>query len=137
MLILIRVTLRKQLVILTVLTSLVMLGMLSNNVAAQNCGVQYQVSSKGASYPGATVTIANNFTNSGSFAVQITAITLTIDFGTFSAPSSQLPLPAEVIHSQLQQRFNAVSRAAGSRPVSAPSFSPPPSMWDRIRELPR
>jgi hypothetical protein len=114
MLILIRVTLRKQLVILTVLTSLVMLGMLSNNVAAQNCGVQYQVSSKGASYPGATVTIANNFTNSGSFAVQITAITLTIDFGTFSAPSSQLPLSVPIGSTQeLDVDIQVPSSASG------------------------
>ena len=70
---------------------------LASNVRAQGtCGVQYKVGSRGASYPGATVTIVNNFTNSGSLALQITGITVTADFGTFSAPSSSLPLSVPV-----------------------------------------
>src|SRR5207249_10893822 len=90
-------TLRGKLVALFVFASLVMLGAVANRVEAQGtCGIQYKVGSRGTSYPGATVTIVNNFTNSGSLAMQVTTITLTIDFGTFSAPSSKLPLSVPV-----------------------------------------
>lgn len=127
--------------VLLVLTSLVMLAALSNSVEAQGtCGIQYKVGSRGVSYPGATVTIVNNFTNSGSLAMQVTTITLTIDFGTFSAPSSKLPLSVSVGSTQeLDFDIQVPSSASnGSHPFSTsagfqcnesgswvtPSFSP-------------
>jgi hypothetical protein len=117
-----------------------MLSAITNNVEAQTCGIQYKVGSRGASYPGSTVTIVNNFTNSGSLAMQVTGITVTIDFGTFSAPSSSLPLSVPVGTSQeLDYDIQVPSSASmGSHSVSAsasfqcnesgtwvtPSFSP-------------
>lgn len=134
-------TLRGKLVALFVFASLVMLGAVANRVEAQGtCGLQYKVGSRGASYPGATVTLVNNFTNAGSLAMQITSITLTVDFGTFSAPSSKLPLAVTVGTTQ-ELDFDVQvpsSASVGSHPVSAsaafqcnesgswvtPSFSP-------------
>jgi len=118
-----------------------MIGALATTVEAQGtCGIQYKVGSRGASYPGATVTIVNNFTNSGSLAMQVTTITLTIDFGTFSAPSSKLPLSVPVGSTQeLDFDIQVPSSASGgSHSISAsagfqcnesgswvtPSFSP-------------
>jgi hypothetical protein len=117
-----------------------MLEAIANNVNAQTCGIQYKVGSRGTSYPGATVTIVNNFTNSGSLAMQVTSITVTVDFGTFSAPSSKVPLPVAVGSTQeLDFDVQVPSSASiGSHPVSAsaafqcyesgtwvtPSFSP-------------
>jgi len=118
-----------------------MLGLVANRVEAQGtCGLQYKVVSRGASYPGATVTLVNNFTNAGSLAMQVTSITVTVDFGTFSAPSSKLPLSVAVGTTQ-ELDFDAQvpsSTSVGSHPVSAsaafqcnesgswvtPSFSP-------------
>lgn len=73
------------------------------------------------SYPGATVTIVNNFTNTGSLAMQVTGITLTTDFGTFSAPSSSLPLSVPVSSSNgLDFDIQVPSSASqGSHTVSA------------------
>ena len=88
---------RKQIALLFILASLALMGSLALNVRAQGtCGIQYKVGYKGAVYPGATVTIENNFTNSGTLAMQVTGITLTMDIGTFSAPSSSLPLSVPV-----------------------------------------
>ncbi|TMI33749.1 hypothetical protein E6H28_01145 [Candidatus Bathyarchaeota archaeon] len=130
-----------KLVALFVLVSLVMLGLVANRVEAQGtCGLQYKVVSRGASYPGATVTLVNKFTNAGSLAMQVTSITVTVDFGTFSAPSSKLPLSVAVGTTQ-ELDFDAQvpsSTSVGSHPVSAsaafqcnesgswvtPSFSP-------------
>jgi hypothetical protein len=128
--------------VLFVLTSLAMLGAMANSVEAQGtCGIQYKVGYRGASYPGSTVTIVNNFTNSGSLAMQVTGITLTLDFGTFSAPSSSLPLSVPVGSSNHELDFDIQvpsSASVGSHSVSAsaafqcnesgswvtPSFSP-------------
>lgn len=138
----VKITLRSQLVALLVLVSLAMLGVLSTNVEAQGtCGIQYKVGSRGASYPGATVTIVNNFTNSGSLAMQVTGITVTVDFGTFSAPSSKVPLSVPVGSTNQELDFDVQvpsSASVGSHPLSAsvafqcyesgtwvtPSFSP-------------
>jgi len=134
--------LRKQLAAIFVLTSLVMLGAISNSAKAQGtCGIQYKVESRGASYPGSTVTIVNNFTNSGSLAMQVTSITVTVDFGTFSAPSSSLPLSIPVGSTNQELDFDMQvpsSASMGSHSASAsaafqcnesgswvtPSFSP-------------
>ena len=117
-----------------------MVGALASNVRAQSCGVQYKVGSRGTSYPGATVTIQNNFTNTGTVTLQVTGITVTADFGTFSAPSSSLPLSVTAGSSN-EVDFDVQvpsSTSTGSHPVSAsasfqcyegsswvtPSFSP-------------
>ncbi len=139
---LVKITLRSQLVALLALVSLAMLGVISTNVEAQGtCGIQYKVGSRGASYPGATVTIVNNFTNSGSLAMQVTSITLTVDFGTFSAPSSKVPFSVPVGSTNQELDFDVQvpsSASVASHPLSAsaafqcyesgtwvtPSFSP-------------
>lgn len=131
---------RKQIALLLVLASLVAIGSHGSNVRAQGCAVQYQIASRGTSYPGATVTLVNNFTNSGSVALQVTGITLTADFGTFSPPSSKLPLSVAVgTTSELDFDVQVPSSASqGSHSTSAsatfqcyeggswvtPSFSP-------------
>jgi hypothetical protein len=61
-------------------------------VHGQTCAVTYRVGSVGSVSPGNAFALTNNFTNSGSVLVQVTGIVLTVDFGTFSAPSSSLPL---------------------------------------------
>jgi len=119
-----------------------MISGIADSVKAQGtCGIQYKVGSRGTSYPGATVTIVNNFTNSGSLAMQVTSITVTIDFGTFSAPSSSLPLSVPVGSATQELDFNVQvpsTASVGSHSVSAtanfqcnesgswvtPSFSP-------------
>ncbi len=119
-----------------------MLGAITDSVEAQGtCGIQYKVGYRGASYPGSTVTIVNNFTNSGSLAMQVTSVTVTIDFGTFSAPSSSLPLSVPVGSTDQGLDFDIQvpsTASVGSHPVSAsaafqcnesgtwvtPSFSP-------------
>src|SRR5260370_38098196 len=119
-----------------------MLGAISRSVDAQGiCGIQYKVGARGASYPGSTVTIVNNFTNSGSLAMQVTGITVTVDFGTFSAPSSMLPLSVPVGSATQELDFDIQvpsSASTGSHSFSAsagfqcnesgswvtPSFSP-------------
>jgi hypothetical protein len=59
--------------------------------AQPTCIVSYKVGSTGSISPGSTFTVTNNFTNSGTLAIQVTGITLTVDFGIFSE-SSGLPL---------------------------------------------
>ena len=99
-----------------------MLGALAVSVEAQGtCGLQYKVSSRGDSYPGATVTLLNNFTNAGTLALQVSGVTLTIDFGTFSAPSSSLPFSVPVGTSR-ELDFDVkvpASSSVGSHPMSA------------------
>ena len=111
--------LRKQIALLLILTSVVTLGSLASTVRAQTCGMQYQLTSRGASYPGATVTLVNNFTNSGSDALQVTGITATTDFGTFSAPSSKLPLSVPASGGELDFDIQVPSSAS----VGSHSFS--------------
>ncbi len=93
------------------------------NVHGQTCSIQYRVGSTGAVYPGGTFTVNNNFTNTGSVAIQVTSITITVDFGTFSAPASALPL---TVSSGATQSVNfdiqvPSSASVGSHAASASS----------------
>lgn len=85
-------SLRTPYMALVVLATLAFLGTMAVSVHGQTCGIQYKAGSTGSVSPGGTFTLTNNFTNTGSVAIQVTSITLTVDFGTFSAPSSALPL---------------------------------------------
>ena len=131
---------RTSFLALIILAGLAFLGTIAVSVHGQTCAVQYKVGSTGAVYPGGTFTVTNNFTNTGSVAIQVTSITVTVDFGTFSAPSSGLPLS---VSSGASQSVNfdvqvPSSASVGSHAASAsasfqcnesgswvtPSFSP-------------
>ncbi len=91
---------RIQLFVIFLLAGVALLGIMATDVHAQTCGLEYKVGSSGSVSPGGTFSLENNFTNSGSLAIQIISVSLTVDFGTFSAPSSMLPLSVPAGSSQ-------------------------------------
>ena len=83
-----------------VLAGAVLLAVGVGNVRGQSCGFDYHFGSNGPVYPGGTFSIYNTFANTGSVDIQITSIEMRLDFATYDAPSSGLPLMVSVGSSQ-------------------------------------